>query len=128
MVAGSVVRRWNGKGGGRRRGPCVLFSGAVSSGQLAGPVASGAETDLSDAQLSVPSGSETDFSDLERCVPAAETDFGGAGRLPTCSLLLLRVLLEMLEMLSVCAVLVVLFIQFAVLESSWLEQVVDQLV
>ena len=60
------MRRWKGKGGRRRWGPGVLFSGAVPSGQVAGPVAGGAETDLSDAQLCVPSGSETDLSDVER--------------------------------------------------------------
>ena len=132
------MRRWNGKGGGRRRGPCVLFSGAVSSGQIAGPVTDGAETDLSDAQCvppgsvtdsgdfeRVPSGSETDSSDLERCAQAVETYLGGAQCLPgegpsrydpkcgqregpTCCLLLLWVLLDMLEMLNVWAVLVVL--------------------
>ena len=39
VVAGTVVCRWKGKSGGRRWGPGVLFSGAVSSGQVAGPVA-----------------------------------------------------------------------------------------
>ena len=62
-MAGIVVRRWNGKGGGRRWGPGIQVSGAVSSGKVVGPVAGGAETDLSDAQLCGPSGSETDLSD-----------------------------------------------------------------
>ena len=60
VVAGTVVRRWNGEGGGRRRGPCVLFSGAVSPGQVAGPVT--AETDLSDALSCEPSGTESVLS------------------------------------------------------------------
>ena len=83
VVAGTVVRRWRGKGGGRRWCPGVLFSGAVSSRQVAGPVAGGA------SQICVPPGSETDLSDAERyatqfcgSAPAAETDFGGAQCLP----------------------------------------------
>ena len=143
VVAGTVVRRWNGKGGGPRRGPGVLFAGAVSSGQVAGPVAGGTAQMLS--------GSETDLSDVERyatqfvvlrlrrrlilavrsvCLmlaPPSPTPSAVSGRLPTCSWLLLRVLLDMLEMLGVWAVLAVLFNQFAVLASSWLEQVVEQL-
>ena len=56
-----VTRRWKGKGGGRRWGPGVQSSsGAVSFGKVFGPVAGGAETDLSDAQfcgaVAVPSG------------------------------------------------------------------------
>ena len=38
-MAGTVVRRWNGKGGGRRWGPVFQVAGAVSSGKVAGPVA-----------------------------------------------------------------------------------------
>ena len=33
-----VVRRWNAKGGGRRWGPGFQVAGAVSSGQVLGPV------------------------------------------------------------------------------------------
>ena len=38
VVAGTVLRRWNGNGGGRRRGPVSQVAGLVSSGKVAGPV------------------------------------------------------------------------------------------
>ena len=76
-MAGTVLRRWNGNGGGRRWGPVFQVAGAVSSGKVAGPVAGGT------AQMF--SGFETDLRDVERyatqfcrSAPAAETDFGGA--------------------------------------------------
>ena len=47
------MRRWNGRGGGGRRGGpgvwCPFFSGAVSFGQVAGPVAGGAAQMLSES-------------------------------------------------------------------------------
>ena len=55
VVAGTdnfVVRRWNGKGGGRRWGPGVQSTGAVSSGKVLGPVAGGVESDLGDMRCS----------------------------------------------------------------------------
>ena len=54
VVAGTdnfVVRRWNGKGGGRRWGPGVQSAGAVSSGKVLSPVAGGVESDLGDMQF-----------------------------------------------------------------------------
>ena len=96
-MAGTVLRRWNGNGGGRRWGPVFQVAGPVSSGQVAVHVA--AETDLSDVPFCEPSGTETVLSNVERCdtqfggavsapagggevLPAAETDFGGAQCLP----------------------------------------------
>ena len=50
VVAGTVLRRWNGNGGGRRQGPVSQVAGILSSGKVAGPVVGGAETVLNDAQ------------------------------------------------------------------------------
>ena len=65
-MAGTVRRRWNGNGGGRRWGPASQVAGILSTGKVAGPVVGGAETELSDAQFCVPPGSETDLSGVER--------------------------------------------------------------
>ena len=55
VVAGAdsfVTRRWNGKERGRRWGRGVQSSsGAACFGKVLGPVAGGAETDLTDAQF-----------------------------------------------------------------------------
>ena len=96
-MAGTVLRRWNANGGGRRWGPVFQVAGPVSSGQVAGPVA--AETDPSDVPLCKPSRTDTVLSNVEWCdtqfggavaapagggdvLLAAETDFGGAQCLP----------------------------------------------
>ena len=78
VVAGTVLRRWNGNGGGRRQGPVSQVAGILSTGKVAGPVVGGAETELSDAQFCVPPGSETDLSGVER----GDTQFCGAVSAP----------------------------------------------
>ena len=72
VVAGTELRRWNGNGGGQRRGPVSQVAGLVSSGKVAGPVVGGTaqtfacfETDLRDVDAMQFGGS----------APAAETDF-----------------------------------------------------
>ena len=65
-MAGTVLRRWNGNGGGRRQGPVSQVDGILSSGKVAGPVVGGAETVLIDAQIGVLSGFESDLSGVER--------------------------------------------------------------
>ena len=94
VVAGTVVRRWNGNGGGRRWGLVFLVTGAVSSGKVAGPVAGGTaqtlsvfETDLRDVDATQFGGSaaETDF-DYAQCVHVprgAAAQFGGAVAVPS---------------------------------------------
>ena len=87
VVAGTVVRRWNGKGGGRRWGPRTQVSGAVSSGQVAGPVSGHAESGSGNMQfcgaVTAASGDETDPHDAQFCGALAapsgtETEFSGA--------------------------------------------------
>ena len=98
VVAGTVVRRWNGKGGGRRWGPVFQVTGAVSSGKIAGPVAGGT--------LQMFSGFETDLRETHSFVvlrlrrrlvlavrsvylvqaPPAPTPSAVSGRLPTFSM------------------------------------------
>ena len=79
VVAGTVVLRWNGNGGGRRWGPVFQATGAASSGKVAGPVTGGTAQTFA--------GIETDLRDVDATqfggsAPAAETDFGGAQRVP----------------------------------------------
>ena len=89
VVAGTVLRRWNGNGGRRRWGPVSRVAGPVSSGKVFGLVSGYVESDsgnmqflwCSDCALS----SETDFSDTQFCrafvapVPSgAETEPNGA--------------------------------------------------
>ena len=74
VVAGTVLRRWNGNGGGRRRGPVSQVAGLVSSGKVAGPVVGGTAQTFA--------GFETDLRDVDATqfggsAPAAETDFDG---------------------------------------------------
>ena len=82
VVAGTVLRRWNGNGGGRRLGPGVQSSsGAVSLKEVSVPVESsagaGAETDSQGAQFVFPVVEiEHDGAQIE--FPAAETTFDGA--------------------------------------------------
>ena len=78
VVACTVLRRWNGNGGGRRQGPVSQVAGILSSGKVAGPVVGGAETEFNDAQFCVPPGSESDFSGVER----GGTQFCGAVSVP----------------------------------------------
>ena len=80
VVAGTVLRRWNGNGGGRRRGPVSQVAGTVSTGKVACPVSGGTaqtfpgfETDLRDVDATQFGGSapvvETDL-DYVQCVHA----------------------------------------------------------
>ena len=79
---GTVPRRWNGNGGGRRLGPVFQSSsGAVSLKEVSVPVESsagaGAETDSQGAQFVFPVVEiEHDGAQIE--FPAAETTFDGA--------------------------------------------------
>ena len=75
VVAGAVLRRWNGNGGGRRRGTVSQVAGPVSSGKVARLVAGGTAQTFA--------GFETDLRDVDATqfggsAPAAETDCGGA--------------------------------------------------
>ena len=90
VVAGTdnfVMRRWNGKGGGRRWGPGIQVSGAVSSGKVLGLVSGYVESDFGNMQfcgpVTAPSGAESEFSDTQFCgalasPSGAETDLHDA--------------------------------------------------
>ena len=84
VVAGTdnfVVRRWNGKGGGRRWGPGFQVAGAVSSGKVLGPVSGYVESDSGNMQFCgafvAPFGSETD-PHVTVVPPGVETEPNGA--------------------------------------------------
>ena len=71
VVAGTLLRRWNGNGGGRRWGPVSQVAGPVSSGKVLGPVSGYVESDSGNMQfcgaVTAPSGAETEFSDTQFC-------------------------------------------------------------
>ena len=84
-----VLRRWNGNGGGRRRGPVSRVAGPVSSANVCGPVSGYVESDSGNTQLCgafvapVPSGTETEPNGAQVHAAAAssgaiETDLEGA--------------------------------------------------
>ena len=79
VVAGTVPRRWNGKGGGRRWGPGVQSSSVAVSLQKVSGVYPG-ETDSGGFLLvsSVAGGAETEPGGAQIEYSAAETDVGGA--------------------------------------------------
>ena len=82
VVAGTVLRRWNGNGGGRRWGPGSRVAGPVSSAKVFGPVSGYVEFDSGNAQFCgasvapVPSGNgaetELGFSVSERDAPVED--------------------------------------------------------
>ena len=51
VVAGTVPRRWNGNGGGRRWGPVSQVAGPVSSAKVFGPVSGYVESDSGNTQF-----------------------------------------------------------------------------
>ena len=67
VMAGAVLRRWNGNGGGRRWGPVSRVACHVSTGKVFGPVSGYVESDPGNMQfcgaVTAPCGAETDFSD-----------------------------------------------------------------
>ena len=84
VVAGTVLRRWDGNGGRRRWGPVSRVAGPVSSGKVAGPVPVAGNTQFCGA-VSAYCGTEMDLSDTQFCgafvapVPSgAETEPNGA--------------------------------------------------
>ena len=70
VLASTVLRRWNGDGGGRRWGP-VSRDAPVSSGKVFGPVSGYVESHSGNMQfcgaVTAPCGAETDFSDTQFC-------------------------------------------------------------
>ena len=79
VVAGTVLRRWNGNGGGRRWGPGVWSSSvAVSLKEV--PGVHPAETDSGGFLLesSVAAGMETDSRGAQFLFPVVETEHDGA--------------------------------------------------
>ena len=91
VVAGTVLRRWNGNGGGRRWGPGVQSaSGAVSLKEVSVPVHPG-ETDSGGFLLKSSAGAcgaenfpvaETESGGAQFVFPVAETESGGALEFP----------------------------------------------
>ena len=89
VVAGTVPRRWNGNGGGRRWGPGSRVAGPVSSAKVFGPVSGYVEFDSGNTQFCgafvapVPSGTETvpngaQVHDAAASPGAIETDLENA--------------------------------------------------
>ena len=78
VVAGTVMRRWNGNGGRRRWGPVSGVAGLVSSGKVFGPVSGYVESDSGNTQfcgaLTAFGGAETDLSDTQSVPSGAETE------------------------------------------------------
>ena len=81
VVAGTVLRRWNGNGGGRRWGPGVQSSSVAASLQKVSGVHPG-ETDfggfLSVSSVAGGAETETEPGGAQIEYPAAETDVDGA--------------------------------------------------
>ena len=77
-MAGTVLRRWNGNGGGRRWGPGVQSSSTAASLQKVSGVHSG-ETDSDGFLLasSVAGGAETEPGGAQIVYPVVETDVEG---------------------------------------------------
>ena len=88
-MAGTVLRRWNGNGGGRRWGPVSRVAGPVSSAKVFSPVSGYVESDSGNTQFCgafvapVLSGTETDpngaqVHDAAASPGAIETDLENA--------------------------------------------------
>ena len=89
VVAGTVLRRWNGNGGGRRWGPVSRVAGPVSSAKVFSPVSGYGESDSGNTQFCgalvapVLSGTETEpngaqVHDAAASLGAIETDLENA--------------------------------------------------
>ena len=87
VVAGTILRRWNGNGGRRRWGPVSRVAGPVSFGKVFGPVSGYVESDSGNTQfcgaVTAPCGAETDLSDTQFCGAFAAPVPSGAETEPT---------------------------------------------